>query len=258
MPDAELILPEDVRDPVDQDASDHSFLVTLQVRAKHADLLAASRKLGSIKALAEHLDVPYPTLQKWITLTEAPPIGSEKSKRWSDPVWVSEIERKLLALTGKLLDELFPDIIRSRDFLDAPKVMEATGMADVRRLSLKCEEVARLPAPEIETAEQHALASELSERINRALGSLTFREREVIKLRFGLGDGHAYTQEETGRVFKIGKARVSQIEIKAMRKLQESSRSDALLEVFDPAWFTELMKERQVDADAIANGAPKR
>lgn len=218
MTDAELILSEDAHDP---GASDHEFLVTLQVRAKHADLLAASRKIGGIKALAEYLGIGYSTVQQWIALKQTPPIGSENSERWSNPVWVAEIERKLLVLTGKLLDELFPDVIRSRDFLDAHKTMEATGLTDVRRLSLKCEEVARLPAPEIETDDAgNSDKSELTNRIDRALKSLTYREREVIKMRFGLGgDGTSYTLEETGRIFKVTRERIRSIESKALRKL---------------------------------------
>jgi len=60
------------------------------------------------------------------------------------------------------------------------------------------------------------------------LRSLTYREREIIKLRYGLGDGYSYTLEETGRIFKVTRERIRQIESKALRKLQHATRSEHL------------------------------
>ena len=53
-------------------------------------------------------------------------------------------------------------------------------------------------------------------------------EREIIKLRYGLGDGYTYTLEEVGRIFKVTRERVRQIEAKAVRKLQHPVRSRQL------------------------------
>ena len=68
----------------------------------------------------------------------------------------------------------------------------------------------------------------LQERIERLLKTLTFREREIIRLRYGLGDGYTYTLEEVGRIFKVTRERVRQIEAKAVRKLQNPVRSQVL------------------------------
>ena len=68
----------------------------------------------------------------------------------------------------------------------------------------------------------------LQERIERLLKTLTFREREIIRLRYGLGDGYTYTLEEVGRIFKVTRERVRQIEAKAVRKLQNPVRSQLL------------------------------
>lgn len=65
----------------------------------------------------------------------------------------------------------------------------------------------------------------LREKIEHVLKSLTFREREIIKLRYGLGDGYSYTLEETGRIFKVTRERIRQIESKALKKLQNETRS---------------------------------
>jgi RNA polymerase primary sigma factor len=68
----------------------------------------------------------------------------------------------------------------------------------------------------------------LKERISDVLDSLTFREREIIKLRYGIGDGYTYTLEEVGRIFRVTRERVRQIEAKAVRKLQHPIRARKL------------------------------
>lgn len=65
-------------------------------------------------------------------------------------------------------------------------------------------------------------------RIDSLLKTLTYREREIIRLRYGLGDGYTYTLEEVGRIFKVTRERVRQIEAKAVRKLQHPVRSQKL------------------------------
>jgi RNA polymerase primary sigma factor len=69
----------------------------------------------------------------------------------------------------------------------------------------------------------------LREKIDTLLRTLTFREREIVRLRYGLGDGYTYTLEEVGRIFKVTRERVRQIEAKAIRKLQHPVRSDHLV-----------------------------
>jgi RNA polymerase primary sigma factor len=68
----------------------------------------------------------------------------------------------------------------------------------------------------------------LKDKIEGVLKTLTYREREIIKLRYGLGDGYTYTLEEVGRIFKVTRERVRQIEAKAVRKLQHPVRSRQL------------------------------
>ena len=70
-------------------------------------------------------------------------------------------------------------------------------------------------------------------RINKVLKTLSYREREIIKLRYGLGDGYSYTLEEVGHIFKVTRERIRQIEAKAVRKLQQPSRSQELVGFLD-------------------------
>jgi len=86
------------------------------------------------------------------------------------------------------------------------------------------------------TAENPAVGAAqemLRGRINRVLKTLSYREREIIKLRYGLGDGYSYTLEEVGHIFKVTRERIRQIEAKAVRKLQQPSRSQELVGFLD-------------------------
>ncbi len=70
-------------------------------------------------------------------------------------------------------------------------------------------------------------------QISKVLKTLSYREREIIKLRYGLGDGYSYTLEEVGHIFKVTRERIRQIEAKAVRKLQQPSRSSELIGFLD-------------------------
>jgi RNA polymerase primary sigma factor len=73
----------------------------------------------------------------------------------------------------------------------------------------------------------------LKERIDDVLSTLTFREREIVKLRYGIGDGYTYTLEEVGRIFRVTRERVRQIEAKAVRKLRHPVRARQLASFLD-------------------------
>jgi RNA polymerase primary sigma factor len=80
----------------------------------------------------------------------------------------------------------------------------------------------------VESPVNSATNEMLKDKIEHVLKTLTYREREIIKLRYGLGDGYTYTLEEVGRIFKVTRERVRQIEAKAVRKLQHPVRSRQL------------------------------
>ncbi len=80
-----------------------------------------------------------------------------------------------------------------------------------------------------------AASGMLRTKIDELLKTLTFREREIIRLRYGLVDGYSYTLEECGRIFKVTRERVRQIEAKAVAKLQSPSRAERLSSYLNPA-----------------------
>jgi RNA polymerase primary sigma factor len=86
---------------------------------------------------------------------------------------------------------------------------------------------------EIDSPVSTATQSMLKERIDAILRTLSYREREIIKLRYGIGDGYTYTLEEVGRIFKVTRERVRQVEAKAIRKLQHPVRARKLAGFLD-------------------------
>lgn len=89
----------------------------------------------------------------------------------------------------------------------------------------------------------------LKTQIVAVLSALTYREREIIRLRYGLADGYTYTLEEVGKIFSVTRERVRQIEAKAVRKLQHPVRSKQLSGFLD---FPVL----PIDDDSSPDGTP--
>lgn len=204
------------------------FKVTVTARARHAALLEAARQFGSIKAFALHLGVSSQTLGHWINLDYFPNLNSAAGKgdgyrkRWP------EIERKLVEATGQTIQQIFPEFVRVSGLLEEPKEIELSqevneqAMLDYRKDAI---DTAPDPAREAERLD-------LCNLIPSALNTLSYRERTVVKLRYGLDDmdGHTFTYQEIGRILKITKERVRQIEQKALHKLQNPHQLDILFE----------------------------
>ncbi len=73
----------------------------------------------------------------------------------------------------------------------------------------------------------------LKEQLEDVLNSLTPREKDVLKLRYGLEDGRERTLEEVGKIFNVTRERIRQIEAKALRKLRPPARSKNLKDFLD-------------------------
>lgn len=79
----------------------------------------------------------------------------------------------------------------------------------------------------------HVIVANLKEQTSKVLRTLTPREEQVLKMRFGVGDGAEHTLEEVGRSFNVTRERIRQIESKALRKLRHPSRSKKLRPFLD-------------------------
>ncbi len=73
----------------------------------------------------------------------------------------------------------------------------------------------------------------LRQQISTLLDTLSYREREIIKLRYGIGDDHSYTLDQVGHIFNVTRERIRQIECQAFRKLKHPSRSRKLMGFLD-------------------------
>ncbi|MEG2003072.1 MAG: RNA polymerase sigma factor RpoD [Clostridia bacterium] len=155
------------------------------------------------------------------------------------PVHMVETINKVLRVSRQLLQELgreaSDDEISKEMNIPVEKVREILKIAQ-EPVSLEMpigeEEDSHLGdfiADESAPAPQDAASySMLREQLLEVLHTLTPREENVLKLRFGLEDGRPKTLEEVGKVFNITRERIRQIEAKALRKLRHPSRSKRL------------------------------
>ena len=93
-------------------------------------------------------------------------------------------------------------------------VPEQRLLRDVFADELSAKTLAVLAAFDVEP-----LRRQLRQRIDGALGVLSYRERGVLEMCYGLGDGHAYTLAEAAYVFKLSRKRIAQLRLKAIKKL---------------------------------------
>lgn len=215
-------------DPIIVDACDvpraDEIDITFQVAVKHADLLKAARKCGSSKKLAEHLGVSMTTISQWICLKSAPNFDSPQSRARID--W-DTIGTKLFVLTGKTLEEMWPESVRSSDFLDMPKKAETTVAMEARDLAIRYEQFRHLEQPS-----ETIIAEELTETLQRFMKMLPERQQRVLKMRYGI-DGPVCDLIQCGKAIGVTKERVRQIEAAALLKLRDlAARDKEAMEVF--------------------------
>lgn len=155
------------------------------------------------------------------------------------PVHMVETINKLIRVSRQLLQiygrEPTPEEIAAEMGISVEKVREIQKIAQ-EPVSLETpigeEEDSHLgdfiPDDDVPAPAEAAAFSMLKEQLDEVLGTLTDREQQVLKLRFGLDDGKPRTLEEVGQVFDVTRERIRQIEAKALRKLRHPSRSKKL------------------------------
>lgn len=191
----------------------------MKIRAKislrNEAAIAAREKLGLTQAeAARRIGVPQGSLCDLECLRfDRFGVGGYRSKGIGD--------RQLMAIAffyGVSDEELLPADLRGKSFTN-----HAEAVKDVPTTALLG------MAADAPSAEQKLIGEEVKAAIGEALDDLTFREREIVKLRYGMGGEGEYTLEEVSRIFRITRERVRQIEMKAMRKLRHPKRSRRIL-----------------------------
>ncbi len=155
------------------------------------------------------------------------------------PVHMVETINKLIRVSRHLLQELG----REPTVKEISKNMEITE-DKVREILKTAQEPVSLETPIGKEEDSHlgdfiedkdspappkiATYTLLKEQLDDVLETLTYREKRVLELRFGISGGHPHTLEEVGREFGVTRERIRQIEAKALRKLRHPSRSKRL------------------------------
>lgn len=165
---------------------------------------------------------------------------AEKSRLIRLPVYMSETMSKLMTASRELTNKngQVPNIMDVADQLSLPrdevrKVMKLSRPPISLNNPIGDEDDCSF-GEFIEDAKTGSPASNVTQEMLRSkleevLQSLSLREREVVKMRFGIGRDNTYTLEELGKKFKVTRERIRQIEIRALKKLQHPVRSRQLL-----------------------------
>ncbi|MEE6712018.1 RNA polymerase sigma factor RpoD [Pediococcus acidilactici] len=160
------------------------------------------------------------------------------------PVHMVETINKLIRIQRQLLQDLgrepMPEEIGAEMDMPSDKVREILKIAQ-EPVSLETpigeEDDSHLgdfiEDQEATSPADHAAYELLKEQLEGVLDTLTDREENVLRLRFGLDDGRTRTLEEVGKVFGVTRERIRQIEAKALRKLRHPSRSKQLKDFLD-------------------------
>ncbi len=138
----------------------------------------------------------------------------ERLREFPSPAAAEKIANALGVKADYLFPEEFREIIREVRMEREDSLREGSQLCSLDGTDKGDLAIRKSP-------ERESVKDELSASVETALYDLNFREREVLKLRYGIGGGYCFRQEEIGRMFRVTRERVRQIEGKAMKKLRD-------------------------------------
>lgn len=203
--------------------------------------------MGLLKAVDKfdyRLGFKFSTYATWWIRQAITRAIADQARTIRIPVHMVETINKLIRIQRQLLQDLgrepTPEEIGAEMDMTTEKVREILKIAQ-EPVSLETpigeEDDSHLgdfiEDQEATSPEDHASYELLKEQLEDVLDTLTDREENVLRLRFGLDDGRTRTLEEVGKVFGVTRERIRQIEAKALRKLRHPSRSNQLKDFLD-------------------------
>ena len=202
--------------------------------------------LGLIKAVEKydyHKGFKFSTYATWWIRQAITRAIADQARTIRIPVHMVETINRLIRVQRQLLQELgrepTPEEIAAEMDLPVEKVREIQKVSQ-EPVSLETpigeEEDSHLgdfiQDENVQVPAEAAAYTLLREQLDEVLDTLTDRERQVLRLRFGIGQDRAYTLDEIGKQLGVTRERIRQIETKALRKIRNPSRAKNLMEFY--------------------------
>lgn len=193
--------------------TEEGFNIRLEARLKNAGLIGAREMAGlTAKEAAERIGIGYGSYLAFESMRMYP--REERQKN------ICAFYRGLGVFL--LEEDVFPKELK--ELKPERKYIGEKAVPKVELLSLSTSEFDRKLLPVVEgEVEKKVEYDELRVEINKVLSNLPYRQREVIKMRFGI-DREPKTCGEIGQIFNVTRSRIQQIEANALRKLRHPSR----------------------------------
>lgn len=214
--------------------SKKGFNVRLEVRVKNAQLVNARESLGlSAKSVAERMGIHYVTYLGFESMQRYP--SEESQKKVCDFYRGNEV--------FLFEQDVFPQELKSV----RPQRRYVMEKEIPREKLFSLSDISRKFLPNIEETaetllEQQEEKQKLSDRLESVLSTLNYREREVLKLKYGLSmDGHEFTNGELATIFKVSSSRIRQIMEVALRKLRHPVRSSKLKDFLPEGIYQQIV-----------------